>query len=72
MKGDVLVFSKLTANLSKFMMYVFNLEGLPFDALPQSPPSTTRQDANVEEKDLVMSHTSRLVPPLHQKNLLNN
>ena len=26
--GDILVFSKLTANMSKFQVYVFNYEGL--------------------------------------------
>ena len=28
-KGDILVFSKLTANMSKFQVYVFDYEGLP-------------------------------------------
>ena len=27
--GDILVFSKLTANMSKFQVYVFGYEGLP-------------------------------------------
>ena len=27
--GDILVFSKLTANMSKFQVYVFDYEGLP-------------------------------------------
>ena len=72
MKGDILVFSKLTVDLSKFMVYMFNSEGLPIDALPQSPPSTTRRNVDAEEEDLVMPCTSRLVPPLHQKKLLNN
>ena len=29
MCGDILVFSKLTANMSKFQVYVFDYEGLP-------------------------------------------
>ena len=70
-KGDILVFSKLTIDLSKFMVYVFNSEGLPIDALLRSPPSTTRHDVDAKEKDLVMPYTSRLVPPLHQKKLNN-
>ena len=51
-----MVFSKLTADLSKFMVYVFNSEGLLIDALPQSPPLTTRHDADAEKEDLVMPH----------------
>ena len=27
--GDILVFSKLTANMSKFQVYVFDYKGLP-------------------------------------------
>ena len=27
--GDILVFSKLTANMSKFQVYIFDYEGLP-------------------------------------------
>ena len=66
----MLVFSKLTVDMSKFMVYIFNFVGLPIDALPQSPPSTTHHDADVEEDDLVMPNTNRLVLPLHQKKLL--
>ena len=29
MCGDILVFSKLMANMSKFQVYVFDYEGLP-------------------------------------------
>ena len=73
MKGDTLVFSKLTVDLSKFKMYMFKCKGLPIDALPQSASLTTGHDADAEEEeDLVMPYTSRLVPLLHQKNLLNN
>ena len=70
-KGDILVFSKLTADLSKFRVYMFDSQGLPCScALPQSPPSTIRHDRDVvEEGDLVMPRTSRLVPPLHYTNL---
>ena len=72
-KGDILIFSKLIADLSKFRVYMFNCEGLPIGAFPQSAPLTTCHDVDVEkEKDLVMFRTSRLVPPLHQKKLLNN
>ena len=53
LKGDILVFPKL-----KFMVYVFNFEGLSIDALPRSPPSMTCHDVDAEEEDLVMPHTS--------------
>ena len=72
-KGDILVFSKLTADLSNVRVYMFNCQRLPIGALPRSPSSTTRHDIDVEEeKDLVMPHTSKLITPLHQKKLLNN
>ena len=72
-KGDILVFSKLTADLLKFRVYMFNCKGLLIGALPQSAPLMTRHDADTEEEeDLVMPHTNRLVPPLHQNKLLNN
>ena len=72
-KDDILVFSKLTVDLSKFRLYMFNCEGLPIGALPRSALLMTCHDVHVEEeKDLVMPGTSKLVRPLHQKKLLNN
>ena len=69
-KGDILVFSKLTANLLKFRVYMFNFKKLPIDALPQTYPSMTRHDVDAEEEDLMMPCISRLVPPLHQKKVV--
>ena len=49
--GDILVFSKLTANMSKFQMYVFNYKGLPVTRrLPSSLMHASRTEVKVSQQ----------------------